>query len=113
MMQLEPKLPLHKVVPLWSLPDKFGDVFNFAKQRGRAHLVVLVCAEGVDPAPFLAQLAPVMAEIRSLPAKGIVVVPSEEAAGALPSPPFTILIDADGKVRERYLPADAVAGLFV
>ena len=113
MMQLEPKLPLHKVVPLWSLPDKYGGAFNLARKRGRAHLVLLVCAEGIDPAPFLGSLAPVIAEMRSLPAQGLVVVASEDLAGALPAPPFTVLIDADSKVRAHYLPEDAVAGLFV
>ena len=112
-MQLEPKLPLHRVVPLWSLPDKYGDTFNFAKKRGGAHFVLLVCAEGVDPAPFLDQLAPAMPELERMPARGLVVVSSEEIAGALPSPPFTALIDADGKARSRFLPDDAVAGLFV
>ena len=111
-MQLEPKLRLHKVVPLWTLPDKYGEPFNLAKQRGRAHFLLLVCAPGVDPAPFLQPLASRTAELRSLPAQGIVVVDSEDAAGRLPSPAFKVVIDADGKVRDRYLPEGAAAGLF-
>src|SRR3712207_4310554 len=95
-MQLEPKLRLHKVVPLWTLPDKYGEPFNLAKQRGRAHFLLLVCAPGVDPAPFLQPLASRTAELRSLPAQGIVVVDSEDAAGSLPSLAFKVLIDADG-----------------
>ena len=112
-MQLEALLPAHKVVPLWTLPDKHGEPFNLAKKRGQAHYVLLVCAEGADPAPFLAQLGPAMAELRTLPAQGIVVVPSEEAAGPLPTPPFTVLIDAEGSVRSRFLPEGAAAGLFL
>ena len=112
-MQLEPKLRLHKVVPLWSLPDKYGDTFNLARQRGRAHLILLVCAPDVDPAPFLHQLAPAMAELRSFAVRALVVVASEETAGNLPGLPFTVLVDADGKVHDRYLPEGAGAGLFV
>jgi hypothetical protein len=112
-MQLEAKLHEHKVVPLWTLPDKYGESFNFAKNRGKDHFIVLVCAPGADPAPFLKQLAPRMVELRSLSVAGIVVVPSEDAAGALPSLPLRVLIDADGKVRDRYLPDDAMAGLFL
>ena len=112
-MQLEAKLREHKVVPLWTLPDKYGEAFNLAKNRGRDHFILLVCAPGADPAPFLKQLAPHMADLRIFSVAGIVVVPSEDAAGALPALPFRVLIDADGKVRDRYLPADAVAGLFL
>ena len=111
-MQLEAKLPEHKVVPLWTLPDKFGETFNLAKRRGRAHLLLLVCAPGADPAPFVEAIAPTLAELRGLPLQGIAVVDSEDAAGALPSSPFTVLVDAAGKVRGQYLPADACAGLF-
>ena len=112
-MQLESKLREHKVVPLWTLPDKYGDPFNFAKKRGKEHFILLVCAPEVDPAPFLTQLAPAMAELQTLPVAGLVVVPSEDAAGALPGLPFRVLVDADGKVRDRYLPDGAAAGLFL
>src|ERR687894_2171462 len=105
-MQLEPKLRNHKVVPLWTLPDKYGEPFNLARKRRRAHFVLLVCGPDVDPAQFLQQLAPEMVELRDLPAQGIVVVASENTAGALPSLPFTLLIDSDSKVRNQYLPQD-------
>ena len=111
-MQLEPKLRLHKVVPLWTLPDKYGEPFNLAKQRGRAHFLLLVCAPGVDPAPFLQPLVPRMAELRSLPAQGIVIVSSEDDAGRVPALGFTVVIDGDGKVRDRYLLEGAAAGFF-
>jgi hypothetical protein len=112
-MELEPKLREHKVVPLWTLPDKYGDPFNLAKKRGRDHYVVLVCAPGVDPAPYLAELAPHLAEQRVLQIAAIVVVASEDAAGALPGLPYQIVIDADGKVRDRYLPTGAKSGVFL
>jgi hypothetical protein len=112
-MELEPKLREHKVVPLWTLPDKYGDPFNLAKKRGRDHYVVLVCAPGVDPAPYLEELAPHLAELRVLQIAAIVVVASEDAAGALPGLPYRVVIDADGKVRDRYLPAGANAGIFL
>ena len=112
-MEFEPKLRPYKVVPLWTLPDKHGEPYNLARQRDRAHFVVLVCGVDVDPAPFLRQLAPTMVELRGLPARGIVVVPSADVAGRLPTLPYTIVIDADGKVRDRYLPEGAAAGLFV
>ncbi len=112
-MQLEPLLRAHKVVPLWTLPDKYGEPFNLAKKRGRAHFLLLVCGEGADPAPFLQQLAPVMPAIRTLPAEGIVVVPSEDAAGPLSTHSFTVLVDAEGSVRARFLPEGAAAGLFL
>lgn len=112
-MPLETKLPEHKVVPLWTLPDKHGAAFNLAKQRGRDHFILLVCAPGADPAPFLTQLAPLMVGLRDFSVTGIVVVASEDDAGPLPAPPFRVLVDADGKVRDRYLSDDTVAGLFL
>ena len=111
-MQLEAILPEHKVVPLWTLPDKHGEPFNLARRRGRAHFLILVCAPETDPAPFVEALAPSLVELRDLPVQGIAVVASEEAAGALPSPPLTVVIDVAGNVRGKYLPADACAGLF-
>lgn len=111
-MQFEAKLREHKVVPLWTLPDKYGEPFNLAKRRGRAHFLVLVCAPNVDPSSFLEQLAPELVKLSNLPAQGIVVVASEEAAGVVASPPFTVVVDAAGSVRDRYLPEGAVAGLF-
>lgn len=112
-MQVEPKLREHKVVPLWTLPDKYGEPFNFAKKRGRAHFLLLVCAPSANPRPFLEGLAPELVRLRSLPAQGIVVVGSADAAGPLPTPPLVVAVDAEGRVRERYLPEEAVAGLFV
>ena len=109
-MQFEPRLREHKVVPLWTLPDKYGEPVNLAKKRGRSHFLLLVCAPETEPAPFLERLAPGLAKMRDV--QGIVVVASQDAAGALPAPPFTVVIDADGAVRERYLPAGAAAGLF-
>jgi hypothetical protein len=111
-MQFEPKLREHKVVPLWTLPDKHGDPYNLAKKRGSAHFLLLVCAAEVDPAHYLESLAPVLLNLRSLPAQGIVVVASEDIAGPLPSPPFVVVIDTTGGVRERFLPTGAAAGLF-
>lgn len=112
-MEIEAKLREHKVVPLWTLEDKHGERFNFAQKRGKEHFILLVCAPDADPARFLEHLAPSMIELQALPARGLVVVASEDAAGALPSPPFTVLIDADGKVRAQYLPEGAAAGLFL
>lgn len=111
-MQLEAKLPEHKVVPLWTLPDKYGEPLNLARRRGRAHLLILVCTSEVNPAPYAEVLAPTLVELRSLPVQGIAVVGSEDTAATLPSPPFTVVIDAVGKVRGQYLPPDARAGLF-
>src|SRR5687768_6490501 len=103
-MEIEARLREHKVVPMWTLNDKHGERFNLAQKRGKEHFMLLVCAPGIDPAPFLGQLAPHMAELQQLPARGLVVVASEDVAGPLPSPPFTVLIDADDKVRTQYLP---------
>lgn len=111
-MQLEAKLPEHKVVPLWTLPDKYGEPLNLAKRRGRAHLLILVCGPEVDVSAFAETLAPTLVELRSLPLQGIAVVATEDAAATLPSPPFTVVIDASGRVRSQYLPPDAHAGLF-
>lgn len=113
MKELEEKLPLHKVVPLWTLPDKHGATYNLARRRGRAHFLMLVCAPDVDPSDFVQALAPSMTTLRSLPAEGIVVVSSEDIAGQLGSLPFTVLVDTTGKVRDQYLSNGAAAGLFV
>jgi hypothetical protein len=106
-------LPEHKVVPFWILPTLDGAAFNLAKQRGRAHLILLVCGPQFAPYAFLQDLAPRMTELRTLPARGLVVVGSADSAERLRSTPFTVLIDAEGTVRERYLPTDASAGVFV
>jgi peroxiredoxin len=95
------------------LPDIEGQTFNLAKQRGRAHLILLVCGAAQDPEPFLQQLAPQMSALQALPAQGLAVVASTDQAARLVALPFTVLIDADHKVQERYLSADASAGLFI
>ena len=112
-MQLEAKLREHKVIPLWSLPDKYGEDFNLGRKRGKEHYILLVCAPDADPTMFLQQLAPELVELRSVPAAALVVVASEDQAGPLPSPPFKVLIDGNGKVRGRFLPEGAAAGLFL
>lgn len=111
-MELTPKLPLHKSVPLFTLPDKYGEPLNLAKQRGRNHLVLLVFRASVQPQTYLQELAGSADEWKQLPARGLVVVPDEDSAGALGTLPFTVLIDSDGRVQERFLPQGAVAGVF-
>ncbi|HEX6287573.1 MAG TPA: hypothetical protein VFZ66_00205 [Herpetosiphonaceae bacterium] len=111
-MKQSAKLPLHKVVPLFTLPDKYGQPHNLAKQRGREHLLLLIFRSGVDAQQYLQHLARHAEDWRQLPARGIVVVGSEDAAGTLGSLPFTILIDSANKVYERFLPETAQAGIF-
>lgn len=113
MQDLPSKLREHSVVPFWTLPDIEGQAYNLAKRRGRAHLILLICGPDHDPELFLQQLAPHMAEVRTLPAQGLVIVASAEAAEHLNTLPFTILIDADQKVHARYVPHDAAVGLFI
>ena len=57
-MHFEAKVREHKVVPLWILPDKYGEPFNLAKRRGRAHFLLLVCGPEADPSSFLQAMAP-------------------------------------------------------
>ncbi len=111
-MTFEPRVQQHKVVPLFTLPDKYGEWYNLAKKRGRDHWALLVFGSGVDPKPYLERLATATDEWRGMPARGIVVVDSEHTAGSLGALPFTILIDAGGKVRHRFLPDGAQAGVF-
>lgn len=111
-MDMSAKLPLHKVVPLFTLPDKHGQEQNLAKRRGREHLLLLVFRTAVDPASYLGSVAAYADEWRQLPSRGIVVLPSADAAGSLGSLPFTLLIDDTSRVTERFLPEDAVAGVF-
>lgn len=111
-MKFEPRVQQHKIVPLFTLPDKYGESYNLAKKRGRDHWALMIFQGGVDPGPYLQRLTGEVDEWRILPARGIVVVPDESAAGALGSLPFTILIDADGKARDRFLPDGAKAGVF-
>lgn len=112
-MEHSAKLPLHKVVPLFTLPDKHGQQQNLAKQRGREHLLLLIIQDGIDAQAYLQRLAQRAEEWPQLPARGIVVVGSEDAAGSLGATPFTILIDSQQNVRARFLPDTAKAGLFV
>lgn len=111
-MDLEPKLVLHKVVPLFTLPDKYGETHNLAKRRGREHLLIVIVGLDAQPQAYLQALAARADDWRKLPARGIVVVTTENCAGALGALPFAILIDADGRVRDRFLPAGAGAGVF-
>lgn len=115
-MEQTPKLPLHKVVPLFTLADKHGQSINLAKQRGRSHMLLMIFAEGADPQTFLRDLANFAEDWPQLPARGIVVVPNAYVAGALGAQPFTVLIDEQtpegGKVRSRFLPENVQAGVF-
>lgn len=111
-MEYSAKLPLHKVVPLFTLPDKYGQPQNLAKQRGREHLLLLVFRDSLAPQQYLQQLAERTEDWRQLPARGIIVVGSEDAAGALGALPFTILVDTTASVRPRFLPDGAQAGVF-
>jgi hypothetical protein len=111
-MEHSATLALHKVVPLFTLPDKHGQAQNLAKQRGREHLLLLVVRDGIDPQAYLQRLAARAEDWRQLPARGIVVVGSEDAAGAIGATPFTILIDSTQSVCSRFLPDTAKAGLF-
>lgn len=112
-MSIEPVLAPHHVVPLFTLPDRHGQVHNLARQRGREHWALLIFAPGVEPRPYLERLAGEIDSWRGMPARGIVVVPDAERAGALSGLPFNVLIDADERVRRRFLPAQARAGVFV
>lgn len=114
-MELTPKLSLRQVVPLFTLPDKHGQLHNLAKQRGRQHLLLLIAQAGVDLPSYLSDLEKHTDEWRGLPARGIVVVPNAETAGKLGAQPFTVLIDqgAAVDVRSRFLPDGAQVGVFV
>lgn len=116
-MERTPKLSLRQVVPLFTLPDKHGDPQNLAKQRGREHLLLLIAQPGVDLGSYLSDLGKHADEWRGLPARGIVVVPDAEMAGALGAQPFTVLLDAvegaAATVRSRFLPDDVQVGVFV
>ncbi len=113
-MQEQPRrLPEHKVVPFWTLPDVEGQAFNLAKRRGRAHMILLVCGPEHNPGPFLEQLAPFISDLRTLPAQGLVVVADATTASHLATLPFTVLIDAEHTVQHRYLSADVPVGLFI
>lgn len=111
-MGIEPKLPLHKVVPLFTLPDKHGDQQNLAKQRGRDHLLLLLLRDDGDARTYLRDLARYNDEWRQLPARAIVVVRGEDAAGSLGALPFAILIDQHGQTIDRFLPSEAQIGVF-
>ncbi len=111
-MELTPKLPLHKIVPLFTLPEKHGEPLNLAKQRGRNHLALLIFGPDIQPRAYLQELAASAEAWKQLPARGLVVVPDEDSAGALGSLPFSVLIDGAGRVRNQFLPAGAVAGVF-
>jgi hypothetical protein len=106
------KLPLHNVVPLFTLPDKYDQPHHLAKQRGREHLLLMVFQDTTTPQQYVQRLAQRAEDWRQLPARGIIVVSSEDAAGALGSLPFTILIDRANSVRSRFLPNTAQAGVF-
>jgi hypothetical protein len=112
-MEYSAKLPLHKVVPLFTLPDKYAQPQNLGKQRGREHMLLMIFGDSTDPQRYLQRLAQRAEDWRQLPARGIVIVGSEDAAGALGTLPFTILIDQATSVRSRFLPDTAQAGLFV
>jgi peroxiredoxin len=111
-MEASAKLPLHKVVPLFTLPDKHGQELNLAKRRGREHLLLIMFRASADTASYLGSVAAYADEWRQLPARGIVVSPSTDAAGALGSLPFTLLVDDKSRVIDRFLSEDAVAGVF-
>jgi peroxiredoxin len=109
---MEPKLQLHKVVPLFTLRDKHGQEHNLAKQRGREHLLLIVFGPDAHPQSLVQTLASQAGAWRQIPARGIAVVPDAETAGALGATPFTVLIDEAGRVQQRFLPPEATTGVF-
>lgn len=119
-MVLEPILPLHKVVPMWSLPlAGGGPTFSLHKPRGRAHTVLLVASVEVDVAPYMAELAPQLDELWSLPAQGVAALSPRLTdlgpATYIPRAPapWKVVFDVEAKVRHSYLPDRALAGVFI
>lgn len=112
-MELTPIVSVRRVVPMFTLPDKHGTDYNFAKQRGRDHVVLIVLRSSEGIAAYLQSLAQQATDWRSLPARGMVIVQDGDVAGSLGSLPFTILIDQNQRVADRFLPAEAQAGVFV
>lgn len=115
-MEYTPKLAVREVVPLFTLPDKHGQLHNLTKQRGRQHMLLLIAQPGVDLSAYLRNLSKYVEEWNSLPVRGVVVVADAESAGALGAQPFTVLIDApesgSASVRSRFLPEGAQLGVF-
>lgn len=111
-MDITPKLADHEVIPLWTLPDTYGQPLNLAKQRGRAHLLLLIFESAAGAAEYLGGLVAATAEWPRLPARVIVVVSGQHIAGALGALPFDVAIDENNTVRQRFLPSGAAAGVF-
>lgn len=111
-MELHTQLPLHKIVPLFTLPDKHGDSFNLARKRGKQHFLLLVWRDGTASSAYLRELAASAESWRQIPARAIVVVPDDDTAGALGALPFDVLIDREGRVAQQFLGPDAGAGAF-
>lgn len=110
-MPLEPRLPDHKVIPSWTLTDGQGRPWSLFKPRGRAHTVLVVAGPGLDLKTYLGDLAAGLTEVQTLPARGVAVI--DPAYGVVVAPPWTVLLDQAGAVRERYLPDAAKAGVFI
>ncbi|MBA3944367.1 MAG: hypothetical protein H0X37_07365 [Herpetosiphonaceae bacterium] len=109
-MTLEAILPLHKVVPSWTLADAAGRPFSLFKPRGRAHTLLLVATAGFDIGGYLAEVAPHLAELQGLPARGIAVLGTAKPPTV---PSWTTLADSEGRVIHKYLPTGAQVGLFI
>ena len=107
----EPALPLHKVVPMWVLPRVGSDAtFGLSRPRGVAH-TVLVVTRTTEVAPWLALLAPSLTALQALPARGVVVWALPALAATAPAP-WLAVQDAEGRVAGRYLPDQAMIGVF-
>ena len=108
-----------EVVPMFTLPDTAGNSVRRGSYRGRQHLllVFLPSAEDDGARAYLRALADSYPTIRATSAEVLAVLRGDaEAARAAKAElelPFPLLLDQDGAVTARFIPATARAAALV
>ena len=116
---MESILKRGQVVPTFTLPDTEGRMVRRTAYRGKKHLVLafLPSAEDDGTRTYLRALADGYTAMQTAGGDVLAVLRGEAAAIAEAKHdlelPFALLVDADGAVTARFLPAAARAGVCV
>ncbi|GAC1384302.1 MAG: hypothetical protein NVS4B8_22710 [Herpetosiphon sp.] len=103
-------LPLHQVVPNWHLADRYGRAWSLRKPHAVAHTLLSVSGDQPEVVEWLHMVAPTVQKLRHLPARGVAVVAGMSAVDV---PPWTVLVDVDGVVRQRFGVPEGGTGVFI
>lgn len=96
---METRVQLHTELHTFRLPDQHGREISLWDYKQRQPVVLVFCGE--DGEALLRGFAARYAEYRNAGAEVLAITPNPPSAAA--QWPFPILIDSDGRTRDRYV----------